>query len=337
MEGLLLSAIKKTGSLIVYTDMEPDDMLALLLVAKLIKTGVVKAENVFVFIARSTQENWAVISKWLALVNARPNLSDCHVIIAENIDLDIAGRIDAISRTSGESVPVLSLANMYPFFAIYEREPWLLKKVVAVAYGSANIRWALKSIPTEKHGNFMQMLESGFASLHLVESFSLFGDGLNSLNTTKNLCLFLSEFFKVIVEASHDWNRILVSKYLAELSALELSWPLTLGDANRLAELSKQSEPSVQRKIKILLSISPFCEPDTMQIVAADPIAALLAIGEVPVELTGCWQRCTPSLNGEYIKVTKATETSTFHYFNRGDRAGQEIMALCETGLIRSL
>lgn len=270
----------------IFTDVEPDDVLALMLLAKVFRFRAV-------FVVCSENPMWPrlqYLQRLLDVLGIKPDLllpigSDGQPVAAS------LPRLESHFARAPRRL-LLALASFEPLLELYRHAPQLLSSLDVVAYGSVNIRWALRRSP-ELKPLLLSMINEGFNSLSVFESYFAYGDSNNTFNPTDtpHFCSFLSASTDPaclwLGTCIRDWNKFLLTSQAKALIDQDARAFGALRDEetgeirvthDMVATLQRAAADRSFRgftKARVVLNISSAMET---QLVAADPGAAVLAI-----------------------------------------------------------
>ncbi len=271
----------------IFTDVEPDDVLALMLLAPFFRFRAV-------FVVCSENPTWARLHHLERLFKALSVTPQVLLPIGHQPE-SIVDSLPPLRTHLGRLPPrlLLLLASFEPLLELFKSDPDVLSKIDAVAYGSVNIRWALRRNPDSKQ-NLLRLINEGFKSLTIFETYFAYGDVHNCFNpidtprtcsllqmSTHPACICLTECIK-------EWNRFLLTSQanalipyapqllrgLVDERSGEIQ--LTPEVKNTLRALADDRTFPGFTKARVILSIASAIDT---QFVAADPGAALVAIG----------------------------------------------------------
>lgn len=267
-----------TGDVLIYTDAEPDDMIALTMLEKM---GIVPSHLLCVRRDDGYDRN-AHMQRFL---ESHPSWQRAKYEYAHSDALS-----DAISEfvqmESSEHKAIISLASMTALFSARNRS--FLKDVTVLQYGSVNIRWAHKENGLSRdQKDMVQLLTYGFGKCYLYESWFATGD-CNQVNEEFGPALrrvFLAD--DVIRESIKEWNTHMANKSIRKL--ISYSQDLKGLTIENTHEFLRDNKLGDSQYAKILLKIAE----DPYQVVAADffAIASLF-------DLANYHPRCVDIDNG---------------------------------------
>lgn len=337
----------------IFTDVEPDDVLALMLLAKVFRFRAI-------FVVCSENPGWPRLQHLEPLLEAL----DIHPGILVSIGHDgqpVAASLPQLEAHFAREPRrlLLSLASMEPLLAIYQSNPELLSNLDVVAYGSVNIRWAVRRAPELKEP-LLRMINEGFKSLSVFESYFAYGDSANSFNPTDTprLCSFISASTHpactVLARCIRDWNVFLLASQVNALIELDARafGPLRhqeTGEVRVTGEMRTRLQAAAAdrsfqgfTKARVILAIASAMET---QMGAADPAAAILAIALFGPQLTNGHDMAplTTSIKAHMrpVRVTipnvfvalEEKEQSKVHYFHP-NAPGPTFLAMMEDHIL---
>jgi len=280
---------------VVITDSEPDDVAAIMY---LLSSGVT-IEYIFVIHQDTTWGCLDVIQQTLVACDKK--------IPHESIDGDGSNLLHALNTTRVDTV--ICLANWSPLVTLVRNNPDLTKTLTVYAYGSVNIRWALKS---QSPDELITAITSGYKNFYCFETFWAFGpDRANDLSndscpeygvkirTSDSPCWIL------LRRLVTDWNVKKASEFEADI------------------EKFMKKSPSDQ-KISVYRKIIQRIRHDPLQMVCAD-IGLVVAMGS---NVPGQFQPASISFgDNNYTKINHVESSSFYHYTN-GDAGlfGRELV-----------
>jgi hypothetical protein len=257
---------------LIVSDFEPDDMLSILLFIK--KYG---KNDILVILLNRTDDKWNRIEKAKTFMKSLD--AEERLIIPDNIT-------QTVIKTLKELNPFLLvwLCDFSPLYEMYQTEKELCKKTNVAAYGSVNMRWCYNKPETDKTV-FFEMINKGFESLSIVETFHAFGS-INSANT--DTTPILAAFFKgaenyrhsdfgpaidYILESSRNWNLSIMNECLNEMDLAE--FPSFLIDTipehklilDKIIPISLNKDDPNHTNAKIIANV---CKYQDFQMVFAD-------------------------------------------------------------------
>ena len=239
-----------TGQVLVYTDAEPDDMIALTMLEKM---GIVPS---YLLCVRRDDccDRDAHMQRFLG---AHPSWQSAKYVYDSSYALsDAITEFVHLNRQNTAPKAIISLASMTALFKAASADESLFYDITLLQYGSVNIRWAHKENGLGyREPDVVQLLDRGFGKCYLYESWFATGE-YNQVN--KKLAPALMEVLladEVIRTSIEEWNAHMVAKIERKLSVV----------------------PRTSSTTTILLKIAD----DPHQVVAADffAIASLLDLG----------------------------------------------------------
>lgn len=277
---------EKRPEIDIFTDVEPDDVLALVLLAPFFRFRAI-------FVVCSENPLWPRLQHLERILRALSITPQLLLPLGHQGERVLAS-LPSLKAHFASRPPrlVLLLASFEPLLELFKSAPEVLAKLDAVAYGSVNIRWALRRNPDSKQ-DLLRLINSGFKSLSIFETYFAYGDAHTSFNPTDTprtcsllqtsthpACICLAECIK-------EWNRFLLA---SQVNALIPYAPQLLRDLSteRSGEIrfTSEAKSTLQAmaadrtfpgftKARVILSIASAIDT---QFVAADPGAAILAI-----------------------------------------------------------
>lgn len=270
----------------VFTDLEPDDVLALMLLARFFRFRAI-------FVVCSENPWWPRLPLLERLLESLGTRADLVLPIGDD-GQPVAASLRSLEAHFSHQPrrPLVQLASFEPLVEIYRSAPQILSSLDVVAYGSVNIRWALRRSPEQKE-LLLGMVHGGFNSISVFETYFAYGESGNTFNPidTPRVCSFLSASTHpacvCLTTCIREWNESLLS---SQANALIKHDPETFGclkheetgelvftgeamAALRAASADRSFEGFT--KARVVLDILRSRES---QMVAADPGAAILAI-----------------------------------------------------------
>ncbi|MBX7133468.1 MAG: hypothetical protein K1X67_12415 [Fimbriimonadaceae bacterium] len=270
----------------IFTDVEPDDILALVLLAPFFRFRAI-------FVVCSENPLWPRLQHLERILNALSIVPDLLLPLGHQDEHILAG-LPHLNAHFASMPPrlLLLLASFEPLLEVFKSAPQVLAKLDAVAYGSVNIRWALRRSPDSKQ-DLLRLINHGFRSLSVFETYFAYGDAPNSFNPTDTprTCSLLQKSTHpaciCLVECIKEWNRFLLASRVDALlpHAPRLARDLNIERSGEI-RLTPEARSTLQAmaadktfpaftKARVILSIASAIDT---QFVAADPGAAILAI-----------------------------------------------------------
>lgn len=303
--------------LIVITDVEPDDMAAFYV----LHTKRIPLAHVLV-IDRSAEDAWQREARFVDLMTLLGTDVAHDYVTAETAGAALAAVLDAHPKC----VRVLCLANFLPLVDLVASHPQRASALTVWAYGSINLRWALKS--TEA-GTVLHALNHGFAHFCVFETYAAFGErNVAMARTTPAWSAWLndavapSEAARFLRDAIRDWNDQTTDELIAELYDTHLvgtDGATTKPEFEALLKQIPTSDPAYT-SAKILLHLLE----DDSEMVFADVGAALAATHPD-------WHRgfapCTIGLiGGRFVSPDHHNPTGRAFYYKTPEIAQRETL-----------
>lgn len=273
----------KSTNIVIVHDAEPDDLLAISLLARqhlnIKKTYVLDKADQDVSYSRAkfAQQHHACV----------PYQTNELVVCTTSADLVSHLKSDPEFATC----LVIWLCTFEPLYLLYQERPDLVKTMLVSAYGSVNLRWCYNKLtdPTP----FVDMINHGFAALHVFETFFAFGEA-NSANS----------------ETAPELTQLLLSADNSELSAKNSDLRVifhAMKGWNEYMSRWLETAPKTPTNLKIIDNLANAGE---VQMVCADFALACVLSGDG-------WQRVKASVVNGFIKLEDAVDETTLRYWTK--------------------
>lgn len=263
-----------TKELIVFTDIEADDILALIFLKNLEKQQIVSIKSICVV---SFDKKWNPVekaNKWFPQIDL--NNVPRFDYVYENTDIQTNFQNWLIPQLETKPI-IVSLASMS---MLYRMDHKLFSECQLLCYGSANFRWSYDNNNAEDKSNFAQFINTSFKHVTLFETYFMFPKKDNTINNT-TMPKFCEHALKsnstncsVIVDAVTEWNNhilfSMIERNVGNCTQEELNIE-KIRSKQLSSETINKLKNSSDRRCKVILSIYEH----TFQLVAADMMVAL--------------------------------------------------------------
>lgn len=237
---------------IIITDMEPDDSAAII---TCVSQGTLP--DCICIVDRSEEDNWdrlksfKQLSSLLGIQNTPFKYAK-----AEQIAHFISEYVSKYDKNENDEFMIICLANFMPLYDLSRKLDIPKSKITVAAYGSVNMRWALKALDIEckndkkaydaKKSDFLQMINTGYKAFYLFETFGAFGQK-NAVDNN-----IAPELIELLQTSSHPlikflnaeigaWNDIIMKSEIKDLNISDEYKLLTLENLDSYTEQLKKS------------------------------------------------------------------------------------------------
>lgn len=263
-----------TKELIVFTDIEADDILALIFLKNLEKQQIVSIKSICVV---SFDKKWNPVekaNKWFSQIGLDNTPRFDYIYDAADIQTNFQNWLIPQLETKPT---IISLASMS---MLYQMDHKLFNECQLLCYGSANFRWSYDNTNEEEKSKFAQFINTSFERATIFETYFMFPKKNNTINYT-TMPKFCEHVLKsnstncsVIIDAVTEWNNHILSSMIGRNVGNCTQEELSI-DLIRSKQLSSETidklRNSTDRRCKVILSIYEH----TFQLVAADMMVAL--------------------------------------------------------------